>query len=101
MTAQAGIPLPLDQIAEYCRRNHIRSLSLFGSILRDDFGPDSDADLLVEFEPDAQVGFLALGRMQREFSQLLRRPVDLVPKGGLKPKIRDAVLSTAEVVYAS
>lgn len=101
MTAQAGIPLPLDQIAEYCRRNHIRSLSLFGSILRDDLCPDSDADLLVEFEPDAQVGFLALGRMQREFSQLLRRPVDLVPKGGLKPKIRDAVLSTAEVVYAS
>ena len=101
MTAQDGIPLPLDQIAEYCRRNHIRSLSLFGSILRDDLRPDSDADLLVEFEPDAQVGFLALGRMQREFSRLLRRPVDLVPKGGLKPKIRDAVLSTAEVVYAS
>jgi antitoxin (DNA-binding transcriptional repressor) of toxin-antitoxin stability system len=56
---------------------------------------------LVEFEPDAQVGFVALSRMQRELAELLQRPVDLVPKEGLKPKIREAVLASAEVVYAA
>jgi len=69
--------------------------------LRDDFSPGSDIDVLVEFEPGAQVGFLALGRMQRELSELLQRPVDLVPRNGLKPRIREAVLSSAEVVYAA
>ena len=69
--------------------------------MREDFRPDSDADVLVEFEPDAQVGFIALSRMQRELAELLQRPVDLVPKEGLKPKIREAVLSSAEVVYAA
>ena len=67
----------------------------------EDFGLTSDVDFLVEFEPDAQIGFLALGRMQRELEALVGRPVDLVPRGGLKPRIRDAVLSTTEVVYAA
>lgn len=99
--AKPKIDIPADEIAAFCRRHHIRSLSLFGSILREDFGPDSDADVLVEFEPDAQVGFITLSRMQRELAELLQRPVDLVPKEGLKPKIREAVLSSAEVVYAA
>jgi predicted nucleotidyltransferase len=99
--AKPKIDIPADEIAAFCRRHHIRSLSLFGSILREDFGPDSDADVLVEFETDAQVGFIALNRMQRELAELLQRPVDLVPKEGLKPKIREAVLSSAEVVYAA
>ncbi|MBW2011809.1 MAG: nucleotidyltransferase domain-containing protein, partial [Deltaproteobacteria bacterium] len=63
--------------------------------------PDSDVDILVEFEPDAQVGFIILGRMQRELSELLHRPVDLVPKNGLKPEIRETVLSSAEVIHAA
>jgi predicted nucleotidyltransferase len=99
--ARPKIDIPTDEIAAFCRRHHIRSLSLFGSVLREDLRPDSDADVLVEFEPDAQVGFIALSRMQRELAELLQRPVDLVPKEGLKPKIREAVLSSAEVVYAA
>lgn len=99
--AKPKIDIPADEIAAFCRRHHIRSLSLFGSVLREDLRADSDADVLVEFEPDAQVGFIALSRMQRELTELLQRPVDLVPKEGLKPKIREAVLSSAEVVYAA
>ena len=58
-------------------------------------------DVLVEFEPAAQIGFITLSRMRRELAELLGRPVDLVPREGLKPKIREAVLSSAEVVYAA
>ena len=95
------VDIPKDQIASFCRRHPVRRLSIFGSVLRDSFGPDSDVDVLVEFEPDAEVGFIALGRMQRELADLLGRPVDLVPREGLKPLIREAVLSSAEVVYAA
>ena len=76
-------------------------MEVFGSALRDDFRPDRDVDVLVEFEPDAHVGFLALSRLQRELAALLRRPVDVVPKDGLKPLIRESVLSSAEVLYAA
>jgi predicted nucleotidyltransferase len=93
--------IPREDIAAFCRRNRIRQLSLFGSALRSDFGPDSDVDVLVEFEPEAQVGFMALSRMQRELSKLLGHPVDLVPQDGLKPVIRETVLSSAELVYAA
>jgi uncharacterized protein len=99
--AQPQIPIPASQIADFCRRNQIRQLSIFGSVLREDFRPDSDVDVLVEFEPGAQIGFMVLGRMQEELSKLLQRPVDLVPKKGLKPLIREAVLSSAEVIYAA
>jgi predicted nucleotidyltransferase len=99
--AQPKIPIPASQIADFCRRNQIRQLSIFGSGLREEFRPDSDVDILVEFEPGAQIGFMALGRIQRELSALLKRPVDLVPKKELKPAIREAVLSNAEVVYGS
>jgi len=95
------IEIPKDRIADFCRRHRIRSLSLFGSVLREDFRSDSDVDVLAEFEPDAQVGFIALSRMQRELSALLRRSVDLVPREGLKPKIREAVLSHTEELYAA
>ena len=95
------VKFPMESVAAFCRRNQIRSLSVFGSALRDDFRHDSDIDVLVEFEPDAQVGFMALSRMQRELAELLQRRVDLVPKNGLKPRIRESVLSSAEVVYAA
>ena len=95
------LSIPLPQLAEFCHRNHIHQLLVFGSALRDDFRPDSDVDLLVEFEPGAPVGFLALSRMQRELAALFGRPVDLVPKQGLKATIREAVLASAEVVYAA
>ncbi|MGO8989189.1 MAG: nucleotidyltransferase family protein [bacterium] len=87
-------------IKNLCRRYRVRELSVFGSALREDFRTDSDIDLLVEFEPEARIGFVTLSRMQRELSAILNRPVDLVPKGGLKPKIREIVISSAKVLYA-
>lgn len=99
--AELQMAVPKDEIADFCRRNQIRRLALFGSVLREDFRPDSDVDVLVEFKPEARVGFMALGRMQRELAALLGRPVDLVPREGLKPKIREIVLSSAEEVYAA
>ncbi len=96
----ASLFIPEKELAELCRRYRVRRLSLFGSVLREDFGPQSDVDLLVEFEPDAEVGFLTLSRMSRELSALLGRPVDLVPREGLKPVIRSAVLREEKVIYA-
>ncbi|MFQ5610591.1 MAG: nucleotidyltransferase family protein [Anaerolineae bacterium] len=98
---QSKLEIPRDKIIAFCRRHHIRQLALFGSVLREDFGLGSDVDVLVDFEPDAQVGFVALSRMQRELADLLQRPVDLVPREGLKPVIKEAVLASAEVVYAA
>ena len=95
------IDLPIESINVLCRRYQVQELALFGSALGDSFGPDSDLDFLVEFQPEAQVGFMKLAKMQRELSAVLNRKVDLVPKGGLKPKIRQAILSSAEVLYAS
>ena len=93
--------LPLEALAEYSRRNQIRELSLFDSALGASFRPDSDIDLLVVFEPEAQIGFLALARIRRELSELLGRSVDLVPKDGLKLVIRDQVLADAELLLAA
>ncbi len=93
-------PDVLKAIENLCQRYRVRELSIFGSALREDFRTDSDIDLLVEFEPEAQIGFVTLSRMQRELSAILNRPVDLVPKRGLKPKIREIVISSAKVLYA-
>jgi uncharacterized protein len=95
----ARIPLPGRPLSRICRRYHVRRLALFGSVLRDDFRSNSDVDVLVAFEPGAHIGFLALSRMQRELSNLFQRPVDLVPMDGLKPIIRESVLSSAQDVY--
>lgn len=93
-------PNVLKAIKDLCERYRVKELSIFGSALGEDFKTDSDIDLLVEFEPEAQIGFVTLSRMQRELSAILNRPVDLVPKGGLKPKIREIVISSAKVLYA-
>jgi predicted nucleotidyltransferase len=95
------IKLPQDRIAEFCRRYHIRRLSLFGSVLREDFGPDSDVDMLVEFESGCEPGFFGLARMERELSELLGgRKVDLRTPEDLSRYFRDEVLAEAEVRYA-
>lgn len=99
--SRAKINVPTDKIAAFCRENHIRSLALFGSVLRDDFRPDSDVDVLVEFEPDVEIGFLALGRIGRQLSDIMQRPVDLVLRDGLKPRLRESVVTVAETVYAA
>ncbi len=96
--AKARIDIPQDKIAEFCRRNHIRRLALFGSVLRDDFRPDSDVDVLVEFEPDTHIG-LRFFALEQELSELLGRKVDLNTPGFLSRCFRDGVLAEAEVQY--
>ncbi len=95
------INLPMEDITAFCKRYHVRELALFGSAAKGKLRKGSDIDLLVEFEPDAQVGFITLSRMQRELSDLIHRKVDLVPKGGLKPILRQDILSTIKVLYAA
>ena|SRR3990167_2901073 len=101
MSEKRNIQLPRDKIADFCRRNRIRKLSLFGSALRDDFRQDSDIDLLVEFQPDAVPSLLDLARMERELSTILAgRKVDLRTPEKLSRYFRDEVLSSASVQYA-
>ncbi len=92
------IDIPREQIADFCRRNHIRRLALFGSVLRDDFHPDSDVDVLVEFEPDARVG-LRFFALEAELSEIFGRKVDLNTAGFLSEYFRDEVLAEAQVQY--
>lgn len=87
------------EIAEFCRRHNIRRLSIFGSALRDDFGPGSDVDVLVEFEPGLAPG-LGFFSMEMELAEILGHKVDLNTPGFLSPYFRDRVLAEAEVQYA-
>ena len=93
--------LPLSAIRELCRQYSVSELSIFGSSVRGEQRADSDVDLLVVFKPQARVGFLTLARLARELSAILKRKVDLVPKDGLNPRIRDEVLAQAEVLFAA
>jgi hypothetical protein len=94
------IPIDRDQIADFCRRHHIRKLAFFGSVLRDDFSPDSDVDVLVEFEPGHVPG-LRFIRMQDELSTILGGwTVDLVTPKFLNKRVRGRVLADAEIQYA-
>jgi uncharacterized protein len=93
-----NIDVPQDHIAAFCRKHHIRKLSLFGSVLREDFRPDSDVDVLVEFDPAHIPGF-AFVSMQEELTQLLGRRVDLRTAQDLSRYFRDEVLEEAQVQY--
>jgi hypothetical protein len=92
------IDLPADQIADFCQRHHIRRLALFGSVLGDDFGPDSDVDVLVEFEPEAIIGWKIV-TIEEELGNLIQRPVDLKTEGDLSRHIRHRVATAAQVIY--
>jgi len=95
------IYIPEDKLAEFCKKNHIRRLSLFGSIIRDDFGPDSDIDVLVEFEPGCTPGFFRLFDMEEELSLILGgRKIDMRTPQDLSRYFRDKVLKTSELQYA-
>jgi len=94
------IDLPKEKIAEFCRRNHIRKLALFGSALGDEFRPDSDIDLLVEFYPDHIPGLIRLAGMEIELSEIVVRTVDLRTEEDLSNYFRDEVVKSAEVQYA-
>jgi len=90
------------EIAEFCARHRVRKLSLFGSVLRDDFGPESDIDVLAEFEPNAGVGFFELFAMERELSEMLGgRRVEIHTPNSLSKYFRDEVLAEAEVQYVA
>lgn len=95
-----NVSIPEDKIADFCRRHHIRRLALFGSVLRDDFGPESDVDVLVEFDPGHVPG-LAFFAMEAELSEIIGRKVDLNTPGFLSRYFRDRVLAEAEDQYAA
>jgi uncharacterized protein len=87
-------------LAASCRRHHIRRLAAFGSVLRDDFRPESDVDLLVEFEPRHTPGFIRLGMMEQELTALLGgRRAEMVTAKGLSRHVRERVLADAEPIY--
>ncbi len=94
-----GVKVAKEKIAEFCKRNHIIKLSFFGSILRDDFGPESDIDILVEFDPEHIPG-LSFFAMEQELSELLERKVDLQTPNFLSRYFRDKAKAEAEVQYA-
>ena len=100
---KAHIALPQDKIAEYCRRWSIARLALFGSVMRDDFRPDSDVDVLVTFQPETRHTLFDMARMQAELKRILGRDVDLVSQRGIENSRnylrRKAILESAEVIY--
>jgi predicted nucleotidyltransferase len=100
MVLQHNIRIDQEALAAFCRRNHIRKLSLFGSVLTDRFRPDSDVDVLVEFEPGTRTGFLFF-ELQEQLSELLDRRVDLNTKGFLGPRIYPQVERESEVLYTA
>jgi predicted nucleotidyltransferase len=91
---------PYEQIVDFCQRWHINELALFGSVLREDFRPDSDVDVLVTFAPNAPYSLFDLIRMENELSKLFGRDVDLIEKAGLQnPFRRHAILKSSQVIY--
>jgi predicted nucleotidyltransferase len=95
------LSLPADLVIEFCRRHHVRRLSLFGSVLRNDFRPDSDVDVLVEFEPGRVIG-LRIALMEQELAQMLNgRTVDLRTPNELSPYFRDEVMREARAIHGA
>jgi len=98
MPEQLSLDIPQEEVAAFCRRHHIRRLALFGSVLRGGLGPDSDIDVLVEFDPNHIPG-LAFFSMQQELSQILEREVDLNTPQFLSPYFRRQIQEEAALVY--
>ena len=99
MGTKIGIPVPHEVIAEFCRRHGIRRLAFFGSVLRDDFTPESDVDVLVDIEPGRKLTLFTLAQIENELSDLLSRRVDLHMPRTLHPYLREKVLGQAEDLY--
>lgn len=99
------IDISRDKIEAFCRRNHIRSLSFFGSVLRDDFGPDSDVDVLVEFEQGQEPDLMALVSIESELSEILGHKVDMVERESVEQSRnyirRRHILQSVEAVYVA
>ena len=100
-----ALSLPTDAIQQFCRRWKISELALFGSVLRTDFRPDSDVDVLVTFTGNADWGLLAHVQLQQELAALLQRPIDLISKRALERSAnwvrREAILNTAQVIVSA
>ena len=97
--SEVRISISKDKIADFCKQNQVRRLSLFGSILREDFGPDSDIDILVEFEPGTRMGLIRLSGLEIELGKIIGREVDLNTPGLLSKYFRDQILAEADVQY--
>jgi predicted nucleotidyltransferase len=98
----AKIRIPRKKIAEFSRHWKVTEFSLFGSVLRQDFRPDSDVDVLITFAPDAQISLFDFVQMKLDLEQIFHRPVDLVEKDALEnPFRRREILRTAKVIYAA
>ena len=100
-----NIQLPEDKLVEFCQRWKVSELALFGSVLRDDFRPDSDVDVLITFAPDAKRGLMTLAKMKYELENLLEREVDLVSKYAIETSHnwirRNEILGTTQVIYVA
>ncbi|MEI6290509.1 MAG: nucleotidyltransferase domain-containing protein [Chloroflexota bacterium] len=95
-----NITVPAGEIAFFCQRWNISELSLFGSVLRDDFTPQSDVDVLVSFSPAAEISLFDLAQMQIELQGLFKHPVDIIEKEALRnPYRKREILSTARLIY--
>ncbi|RJP66568.1 MAG: nucleotidyltransferase [Candidatus Abyssobacteria bacterium SURF_17] len=99
MTTKAHIQIPKEEIETFCKNHHIRRLSLFGSVLSADFKPESDVDVLIEFEPDSVVGLIRLAGIEIELSEIFGRKVDLRTPQDLSKYFRQEVLDSAELLY--
>jgi predicted nucleotidyltransferase len=97
----ARIQIDRERVADFCRRHQVNRLALFGSVLRDDFRPDSDVDVLVDFAPEARAGLFEMARMEAELEELIGRKVDLRTPAELSRYFRDEVVADAEVQYAA
>ena len=97
------LPIQIDkeQLAAFCHRHHLTKLALFGSVLTDRFGPDSDVDVLVEFDSEHIPGLIALSRMERELSDILGRRADMRTPNDLSRYFRDQVVREAVIQYAA
>ena len=105
MKQRLSVDVPLKQIEAFCRKWGISDLSLFGSVLREDFRPDSDIDVLVQFVPGVKHGLFNLVRMRNELEEIFGRDVDLISRRGVEasrnPIRRKAILDSARTIYAA
>ncbi|HOK66687.1 MAG TPA: nucleotidyltransferase family protein [Anaerohalosphaeraceae bacterium] len=97
-----AIPLPTESISRICRQFHVREMALFGSVLRQDFRPDSDIDILVTFDPQARIDLFDLAQLKESLEELFGRPVDLVEKAAVRnPFRKKQIFGQLEVIYAA
>lgn len=99
------IPLPTEEITAFCHKWELTEFALFGSVLREDFRPDSDIDVMVQFHPDAHPTFSTLDQMETELKQLFQRDIDLITRKGIETSRnylrRQEILSSARIIYAT